>query len=224
MSDHDPNDPTRIERPIRGEPPRPAAEDPTSVLHQPAPARERVSETTTTRRDPVGPPPSNGVSAGLAVALAIAAGLLGLLAGYLLFNEDDADTTAAVEDVDPGDAAALEDLVTERDELAQQAEDQQAQIEDLQSQLDEVTAERDELAGGADEGGDEVVTVPAPDLVGSTLDDAGEVAEENGWTVVPREVDEDGEEGEVLAQYPDPGTPMIEGSVLVLDVPAPAQE
>lgn len=225
MSDQDPNDPTRIERPVGGQPPRPAAEDPTSVLHQPAPARETVRETTTTRRDPVGPPPADGVSAGLAIALAIAADLLGLLAGYLLFGEDDDDTaTAPVEDVEPGDTAALEELVTERDELAQQAEDQQAQIDDLQSQLDEVTAERDELAEGADDGGDEVVTVPAPDLVGSTLDDAGQVASENGWTVVQREVAEEGEEGEVVAQYPDPGTPMIEGSVLVLDVPAPAQE
>ena len=55
---------------------------------------------------------------------------------------------------------------------------------------------------------------------------AGQAAADNGWTVVqrtaaPEDVPEDAEPGEVVAQYPEPGTPMIEGSVIVFDVAPP---
>lgn len=162
------------------------------------------------------------MSTGVAVAAAVIVGLLGLLAGYLVWGtDDDGDTTTdAVEDTVPADEGADEALVAERDQLAQQVEEQQAQIEDLQSRLDDVTAERDELRSELDEAsGEEITTVPAPDVTGGTVDDAQEVADENGWTLVEREVPADGEDpGTVVAQHPEPGTPMIEGSVLVVDV------
>jgi Tfp pilus assembly protein FimV len=154
------------------------------------------------------------------VAAAVIVGLLGLLAGYLIWGTDDDDTTsAAVEDTVPG-ATADEALVAERDQLAQQVQEQQGQIEDLQSQVEALTAERDELQSQLDDAGDEqVVTTPAPEVTGGTAQDADGVAQDNGWTLVEREVPADGQEpGTVIAQYPEPGTPMIEGSVLVVDV------
>ena len=161
----------------------------------------------------------------MAIGTALLAGVLGLLIGYLVWGADDGDdTTEVVEDTVPADPAADEALVAERDQLAQQVQDQQGQIDDLQSQLDQVTAERDQLQSQldeADDSGDEVVTQPAPDVTGGTADEASAVADENGWTVVEREVQADGEEpGTVVEQYPAPGTPMIEGSVLVIDVAA----
>ena len=224
MSDRDPVDPTRIQRPVGGDP----VDDPTSVMG-PAPSRTTTYETESRPRDVPPGPPGGGVSTGVAVATAIVVGLLGLLAGYLLWGLDD-DDEVAVDDTATSEPVVndeLAGLVEERDQLAQQVEDQSQQLEDLQAQLDQVTAERDELAEGQGDG-DEVTTVPAPDLVGTTLDEAGQVAAENGWTVVQREADDadvpDGAEpGEVVAQYPDPGTDMIEGSVIVFDVVGPGE-
>ena len=221
MSDQGPVDPTRPQQPVGGDP---AAEDPTSVM-RPATSSSTTYETTTGPRDvPPVPPEGGRVATGVAVAAAIVFALLGLLAGYLLFGLDD-DDDVATDDPTTEEPVVDEDLaalVEERDQLAQQAEEQEAQIEDLQSQLDEVTEERDELAEGQGDG-DEVTTVPAPDLVGTTLDDAGQTAADNGWTVVqrnaaPEDVPEGAEPGEVVAQYPEPGTDMIEGSVIVFDV------
>ncbi|HEU5082992.1 MAG TPA: PASTA domain-containing protein [Acidimicrobiales bacterium] len=219
MSDHDPTqpiDPTRAEPPVRG-----PADEPTSVF--PAAAGSRTAyETTTTTGPPPQPPGRGGVSTGAALAAAVLLGLLGLLVGYLLWGtDDDGTTTEAVEDTVPAEPGADEALVAERDQLAQQVQDQQTQIDDLQRQLDEVTAERDELQSQVDDTGDEVVTVPAPDVTAGSVEDAQATADENGWTLVAREVPADGEEpGTVVAQYPDPGTPMIEGSVLAVDVAA----
>lgn len=225
MSDQGPVDPTRPQQPVGGDP---AAEDPTSVM-RPASSSSTTYETTTGPRDVRPVPDRGGVATGVAVGAAIVCALLGLLVGYLLFGMDD-DDDVATDDPTTEEPVVDEDLaalVEERDELAQQVEEQQAQIEDLQSQLDEVTDERDELAEGQDDG-DEVTTVPAPDLVGTTLDDAGQTAADNGWTVVqrnaaPEDVPDGAEPGEVVAQYPEPGTDMIEGSVIVFDV-APPEE
>lgn len=220
MSDHDPTqpiDPTRAESPVRG-----PADEPTSVFPTAAGSRTAY-ETTTTTGPPPQPPRRAGVSTGAALGAAVLLGLLGLLVGYLLWGTDDDEgtTTAAVEDTVPAEPGADEALVAERDQLAQQVQDQQTQIDDLQRQLDEVTAERDELQAQVDEAGNEVVTVPAPDVTGASVDDAQATADENGWTLVAREVPADGEEpGTVVAQYPEPGTQMIEGSVLAVDVAA----
>lgn len=206
MSDQDP---TRPQEPVPGGPPP----EPTQVVR-----------TTETGPPPGGVPPgppNGGVSTGVAIAAALAVGLIGLLAGFLLFGGDDEDDAAdidAVEDTAPDDTADPE-LQAERDELAAQVEDLNAQVEDLQSQLDEVTQERDELQAQLDEQGDQVQTVPAPDVVGGSVEDAQAVADENGWILIERTVQADGEEpGTVVAQYPDPESPMIEGSVLAVDV------
>lgn len=219
MSDQDPTqpiDPTRVGRPIPG-----PGDEPTSVI-PPATGGRTTYETTTTTGPPRQLPPRAGASTGTVIGAALLAGLLGLLVGYLLWGtDDDDDTTEVVEDTVPADPGADEALVAERDQLAQQAQDLQGQVEDLQRQLDEVTAERDQLQSQVDESGDEVVTVPAPDVTGGSVDDAQAATDENGWTLVERSVPADGEEpGTVVAQYPDPGTAMIEGSVLVVDVAA----
>ena len=220
MSDHDPTqpiDPTRAERPVPG-----PADEPTSVIPTAAGSSTTAYETRTTTGPPPQPPRRAGVSTGAAIGAAVLVGLLGLLVGYLLWGADDDDgTTEVVEDTVPAQPGADEALVAERDQLAQQVQDQQTQIDDLQRQLDEVTAERDELQSQVDDAGDEVVTVPAPDVTGGSVDDAQAAADENGWTLVAREVPADGAEpGTVVAQYPEPGTDMIEGSVLAVDVAA----
>ncbi len=229
MSDQGPIDPTRAERP--GDP---AGEDPTSVL-RPAGEPRVTSATTsqTTTRPGVPPtPPGGGVSTGVAVGAAVAAALLGLLLGFLLFggnDDDDVATTVPAED-------GTDEFSAEREELFGQIEDQNARIEDLEAERDEVTAERDEVTAERDElasqveelesqveeGDDEeVVTVPAPDVVGGTVEDAQAVADENGWTLEVRAAEnppDDAESGTVVAQSPEPGTPMVEGSVLLVDV------
>jgi hypothetical protein len=219
VSDQGPMDPTRAERPVGGVPP----EDPTSVL-RPASTERVRSETTyeTGPADRVPPEPAGGVSTGLAVGAAIAAALLGFLLGFLLFgadDDDDADTAEAVEQTVPADGAD-EALAAERDELFQQVAERDAELEQLRGELEAVTAERDDLQAQADEGGDEVETVPAPDVVGSSIDEAQSVADENGWTLVVRDAEDagDAEPGTVVAQAPEPGTPMSEGSVLAVDV------
>ena len=224
MSDQGPIDPTRAERPVGGDP---AGEDPTSVL-RPAGEPRVTSETTsqTTTRPGVPPtPPGGGVSTGAAVGAAVAAALLGLLLGFLLFGGDDDDDVATTVPAEDG----TDEFSAEREELFGQIEDQNARIEDLEAELeevtaerDEVTAERDELESQVEEGDDgEVVTVPAPDVVGGTVEDAQAVANENGWTLEVRAAENppaDAEPGTVVAQSPEPGTPMVEGSVLLVDV------
>ena len=222
MSDQGPNDPTRAERPVGGDP---VEEDPTSVM-RPA-GTSRTSDTyaseTTTRPAAVPPPGAGGVSTGMAIGAALAAGLLGFLLGFLLFGGDDDDDVATDTTTVPVDEGADDELAAERDELAQQVEEQNAQIEDLQSQLDDVTAERDELQSQLDDAGDEedVTTVPAPDVVGLTVDEAQDIADENGWTLEERAATDapaDAEPGTIVAQSPAEGTPMVEGSVLLVDV------
>ena len=221
MSDQGPIDPTRAERPVGGEP---VGEDPTSVL-RPAGEPRVTSETTsqTTTRPGVPPtPPGGGVSTGVAIAAAVAAALLGLLLGYLLFGGDDDDDVAT----DTATSVAedgTDEFSEERAELFGQIEDQNARIEELEGELEQVTSERDDLQSQLDEGDDEeeVVTVPAPDVVGGTVDDAQAVADENGWTLEVRAAEDapdDAEPGTVVAQSPEPGTPMVEGSVLLVDV------
>lgn len=192
---------------------RTPGEDPTAVSREPRPPQR----TTTTETVPADRPPRGAVSTAAAVAGAIAALLIGLLLGFLIFDDD--TDTAAVDDtvVDDGRIAALE---AERDELAAQVAERDGQIGDLQQQLDDVTAERDALQAQLDEAGDASATVPAPDVVGGSVDDARDVASENGWTFVEREADapEGTEPGTVTAQQPEPDTPMVEGSVLVVDV------
>ena len=215
MSDQGPIDPTRAERP--GDP---AGEDPTSML-RPAGEPRVTSETTpqTTTRPGVPPtPPGGGVSTGVAVGAAVAAALLGLLLGFLLFGGDDDDDVATTVPAEDG----TDEFSAEREELFGQIEDQNARIEDLEAERDEVTAERDELESQVEEGDDgQVVTVPAPDVVGGTVEDAQAVADENGWTLEVRAAEnppDDAEPGTVVAQSPEPGTPMVEGSVLLVDV------
>lgn len=163
-------------------------------------------------------PRDGGVSSGLAILAALAVGLLGLLIGYLLFddNGDDADTTTVIEDTGEEEATIAE-LEAERDQLAEQVQDLAGQVEDLESDLDEVSQERDELQEQLD---DQTETVPAPDVVGSTVEEARSVAEDNGWTFVERPSASPGgaEPGTVVEQYPSPGDPMVEGSVLAVDV------
>jgi cell division protein FtsB len=220
VSDQGPMDPTRAERPVGGEIP---PEDPTSVLRPTTPGRvrsERTYETGPADRVPPGPP-GGGVSTGLAVGAALAAALLGFLLGFLLFGADDdgdADTDEVTEQTVPGDGAD-EALVAERDQLAQRVAEQDAELDQLRSDLETVTAERDALQEQVDER-DEAETVPAPDVVGSTLDAAQSVADENGWTLVVRDSEDpgDAEPGTVVAQEPQPGTPMSEGSAFVVDV------
>lgn len=206
MSDQDP---TRPQQPVPGEPPP----DPTEVVHttETGPPRGSV---------PPGPPGSGGVSTGVAIAAALIVGLIGLLAGFLIWggDDDDAGDIEAVEDTVPDDTVDPE-LQAERDELAAEVEDLSGQVDDLQSQLDQVTQERDDLQAQLDEQGESVETVPAPDVIGGTVEEAQEVADENGWILIERTVQADGEDpGTVVAQYPDPGSPMIEGSVLAVDV------
>lgn len=163
------------------------------------------------------------MATGLAVAAALVVGLIGLLAGFLLFGgEDDtgaADTPAPEETVAPdGESAELE---AERDQLAGQVEELNAQVADLQSEVDQLSQERDDLRSQLEEANaDQVQTFPAPEVVGGTLEDAENVADDNGWVLVERTVQDPGgeEPGTVVAQYPDAETPMIEGSVLVVDV------
>lgn len=211
MSDEptQPIEPTRAERPI--------ADEPTAVVPPAAGATRTTYETTEPPRQP---PTGGGVSTGVAVIAAVLTALLGLLAGYLLWGTDDDDTATPTEDTVPVEPGADEALVAERDQLAQQVEEQQGQLDDLQAQLDEATTERDEFQDQVDEAsGDEVITVEAPDVTGGSPDDAADLADENGWTLVQREVPADsGDPGTVVAQHPEPGTPMIEGSVLVIDV------
>jgi len=115
-----------------------------------------------------------------------------------------------------------DEFSAERAELFGQIEDQNARIEDLEAELEGLTAERDELASQVEAGNDEaVVTVPAPDVVGGTVEDAQAVAGQNGWTLEVRAAEnppDDAEPGTVVAQSPEPGTPMVEGSVLLVDV------
>lgn len=228
MSDQGPIDPKRAEGPVGGDP---AGEDPTSVL-RPAGEPRVTSETTsqTTTRPGVPPtPPGGGVSTGVAVGAAVAAALLGLLLGFLLFDGDDDDDVATDAATTVPAEDGTDELSAEREELLGQVEDQNAQIEDqnarigdLEAELEEVTAERDELESQVEEGDDEeVVTVPAPDVVGGTVEDAQAVADENGWTLEVRAAEnppDDAEPGTVVAQSPEPGTPMVEGSVLLVDV------
>lgn len=226
MSDQGPIDPTRAERPVGGEP---VGEDPTSVL-RPAGEPRMTSETTsqTTTRPGVPPvPPGGGVSTGVAIAAAVAAFLLGLLLGFLLFGGDDDDVATDTATTAPEDGT--DEFSEERAELFGQIEDQNARIEELEGELEDVTAERDELESQVDEGDDEeeVVTVPAPDVVGGTVEDAQAVADENGWTLEVRAAEDapdDAEPGTVVAQSPEPGTPMVEGSVLLVDVVEEGQE
>ena len=225
MSDQGPIDPTRAERPVGGDP---AGEDPTSVL-RPAGEPRVTSETTsqTTTRPGVPPtPPGGGVSTGVAVGAAVAAALLGLLLGFLLFGGDDDDddvaTTVPAEDGTDEFSAEREELFGQIVDQNARIEDQNARIEDLEAELEGLTAERDELASQVEAGNDEaVVTVPAPDVVGGTVEDAQAVADENGWTLEVRAAEnppDDAEPGTVVAQSPEPGTPMVEGSVLLVDV------
>ena len=217
MSDQGPIDPTRAERPVGGDP---AGEDPTSVLRpagEPRVTSETTSQTTTRPGVPL-TPPGGGVSTGVAVGAAVAAALLGLLLGFLLFGGDDDDDVATTVPAEDG----TDEFSAEREELFGQIVDQNARIEDLEAELEEVTAARDELESQVEEGDDgEVVTVPAPDVVGGTVEDAQAVADENGWTLEVRAAEnppDDAEPGTVVAQSPEPGTPMVEGSVLLVDV------
>jgi hypothetical protein len=221
MSDQGPIDPARAERPVGGDP---AGEDPTSVL-RPAGEPRVTSETTwqTTTRPGVPPtPPGGGVSTGVAVGAAVAAALLGLLFGLLLFGSDDDDDVATDAATTVPAEDGTDEFSAEREELFGQIEDQNARIKDLEAELEEVTAVRDELESQVEEGDDEeVVTVPAPDVVGGTVEDAQAVADENGWTLEVRAAEnppDDAEPGTVVAQSPEPGTPMVEGSVLLVDV------
>ena len=211
MSDQDP---TRPQQPVPG----PQPPEPTTVV--------RTTETAGPPRGPVppGPPRSGAVSTGVAIGAALAVGLLGLLVGFLIWGGDDDDDAAApdtVEDTVPDDAEA-DEVEAERDALALQVEDLNGQLEERQSQLDEVSQERDDLLAQLEEQGDQgeqIETVPAPDVVDGTVDDAQDAADDNGWVLVERTVEPDGNDpGTVVAQYPDPETPMIEGSVLVVDV------
>ncbi len=220
MSDQGPIDPTRAERPVGGDP---AGEDPTSVL-RPAGEPRVTSETTsqTTTRPGVPPtPPGGGVSTGAAVGAAVAAALLGVLLGFLLFGGDDDDDVATTTTTVPAEDGT-DEFSAEREELFGQIEDQNARIEDLEAELEGLTAERDELASQVEAGNDEaVVTVPAPDVVGGTVEDAQAVADQNGWTLEVRAAENppaDAAPGTVVAQSPEPGTPMVEGSVLLVDV------
>ena len=223
MSDEGQRDPTRPQRPADEAP-----EEPTAVIRTPGeeatavgPAVSRepppAQRTTTTETVPADRPPAGAVSTGAAVAGAIAALLIGLLAGFLIFEDDDTES-ATVDDtvVDDGRIAALE---AERDELAGQVAERDGRIAELQAQLDEAAAERDALQAQLDEADDAPATVPAPDVVGGSVDEARDVASENGWTLVEREADAPGTEpGTVTAQQPQPDTAMVEGSVLVVDV------
>lgn len=224
MSDHD--DPT-AQRPVGGEGTtdeptsvmRTPADEPTAVARTPPAQPPRAVRTTTTETVPADRRPPAGVSTGAAVAGAIAALLIGLLLGFLLFDSDDDSETATTDTAtDAGDAAALR---AERDELMGLVAERDGQIEELQADLDERTAERDDLQSQLDEAGDQPATVPAPDVVGGSADDARDVAGDNGWTLVEREAGDapdEAEPGTVVDQSPEPGTPMTEGSVLVIDV------
>jgi hypothetical protein len=175
-------------------------------------------------RPPAEPPRRGGVSTGVAIGAALAVGLLGLLIGFLLFNDDDAEEDATEGTVPEEVVTALEgerdQLEAERDELQDQVDALDDQVDALGNELDQVTAERDQLQQQLD-GTEQVETVPAPEVVGGTAEDAEDVADENGWTLVEREADGapgDAEPGTVVGQSPSPGTSMIEGSVLVIDV------
>lgn len=252
MSAQGPTDPTRPVPPAGGEPAAgdPGAGEPTSAVR----ATTEVAEPPD--RIPTEPPRSGGVSTGVAIAAALAVGLLGLVIGFLIFNGDGDDTssdaTAALDDGTPdepideepdeagpaGDGttddtagdddgviadleAERDGLEAERDELAQQVQDLEGQVDDLQTELDEVTDERDELQQQLDDAGEAPETVPAPDVVDSSVGQANDIAEENGWTLVRRQAQNapaDAAPGTVVAQVPAPDTPMTDGSVLVVDV------
>lgn len=222
MSDQGPTDPTRPIPQTGGQPP---ADDPTSVI------RTETTEASG-RTLPPEPPRSGGVSTGLAIGAALAVGLLGLLIGFVIFagdDDDDAevDETAEVDDTAAeAEAAALAEVEAERDELAGQVEELTGQTEDLQTQLDDVTAERDELQAQldeADEGDavDAVETTPAPDVTGVSVEDARATASDNNWEIFERDAENppaDAEPGTVVEQSPSPDTPMVEGSVLVVQI------
>jgi uncharacterized protein HemX len=227
VSDRDPHenvDPTRIDRPVPDEPP---SSEPTSVIRPDTGRTETVDsgyEMSTPPGRPTRPSSGGGVSTGVAIVAAITVGLLGLLAGYLVWGtQDDVVATAPqVEDTAPPDLSGIEDLTAERDEFAQQVQEQATQIERLQTELDEVTAERDELQEQLDEGGGEdVTTVQAPDVVDLSLEEAEQAVSDAGLELVARHADdfpEDAAPGTVVAQQPEPGTELTEGSVVVVDV------
>lgn len=206
MSDQDP---TRPQEPVPGE--RLPPQEATSVTR---------TETETGPRESVPPgPPTGGVSTGLAILAALAVGLLGLLVGYLLFEGDDddaADTTTVVEDT-ADEEATIAELEAERDQLAEQVEDLAGQVEDLESDLETARQERDELQAQLE---DQPEIVAAPSVVGDDVEEARAVAEENGWIFIerPAATSDGAEPGTVVEQYPDPGDPMVEGSVLAVDV------
>lgn len=210
MSDQGPTDPTRPERPVGGDP---AADEPTTV--------HRTTETTDTapRREAVPPEAAGGVSTGLAILAALAVGLIGLLIGYLVFGGDDddaGDTTTVIEDT-AEEEATIAELETERDQLAEQVQDLAGRVEELEAELETVRQERDELQSELE---DQPETVAAPSVVGDDVEEARAVAEENGWIFIerPAATPDGAEPGTVVEQYPDPGSPMIEGSVLAVDV------
>lgn len=98
-------------------------------------------------------------------------------------------------------------LTTDNEDLTEQVADLEAENTRLQERIEEILTDIDEAM------------VATPDVVGGTSEEAAAIAAENNWLLVqiPSATDQVAA-GTVVAQTPQPGTPMLSGAALVVSV------
>lgn len=230
-------------------PPGPAMATPAATGAGAVPARPsagRYREPSFARRNP-------GVVAGLAAVVALALGLLAGWALTSAAEDEPAaepavdpqvaalqgelDAALAAQEEVAGQLQALE---AANAELQQQAAAGQTTAAELQASLDALTAERDQALADLAASQEVVATLEdslaaiddafafTESLVGTQLAAAEDWAENRGLRLVTNEVPapdgDDVDEGTVLTQAPDPGTPLLPGSVVYVEVVGPAEE
>lgn len=194
-----------------------------------------------------------GVVAGLAAVVALAVGLLAGWA-LTSAAEDDPVAEPAVDpqvavlqgELDAARAAQeevagqLQALEAANAELQQQVAAGETSAAELQASLDALTAERDQALADLAASQEVVATLEdslaaiddafafTESLVGTQLAAAEDWAENRGLRLIATEVPapdgDDVDEGTVLTQAPDPGTPLLPGSVVYVEVVGPQDE
>jgi flagellar biosynthesis chaperone FliJ len=153
------------------------------------------------------------------------------LAAQLAASQDQATTLQDQLTMVTADRDNLQSQLAENGSSAEQLADQQAQIDDLQNQLESAQADVDTARGDlqavqadldeANAALEALHVTPADNVVGRPVNDVRNLARTNGWQLVERPVDSKSAVDTVTAQMPAPGTNMIRGSVLYIEVAQP---
>ena len=153
------------------------------------------------------------------------------LAEQLAVAQDQATTLQDQLTMVTADRDNLQAQVDEGGSNDEQLAEQQAQIDDLQSQLETAQADLETTQGELDAVQGDLADankalqslnlLPADNVVGRPVNDVRNLARTNGWQLVERPIDSKSAVDTVTAQMPAPGTDMIRGSVLYIEVAQP---